>query len=170
MHETLAFPMTTPASTTTAVPAAGDTAPDFTLPSTAGRDVTLSAFRERGNVLLAFFPLAFTSTCTTEMCAFTDDFEQFATSETTVLPISVDSVPTLKEYRAKYDMKVELLSDFRREVSRRYGVLLEERFFSTRAYFLIDREGTIRWAHVESSPRNRRENAVILAEIAKLNG
>ena len=162
--------MTTPASTATAAPSAGETAPDFTLPSTAGRDVTLSSLRGERNVLLAFFPLAFTSTCTTEMCAFTDDFDAFATSNTVVFPISVDSVPTLKEFKAKHGLKVDLLSDFRRDVSRKYGVLLEERYFSTRAYFLIDREGTVRWAHVEESPRKRRENAEILAEIAKLQG
>ena len=162
--------MTTPASTANAVPAAGDTAPDFTLPSTEGRDVALSSLRGERNVLLAFFPLAFTSTCTAELCAFGDDYDQFATTNTTVFPISVDSVPTLKEFKAKHGMKVELLSDFRRDVSRKYGVLLEERFFSTRAYFLIDREGTVRWAHVEANPGRRRENAEILAEIAKLQG
>lgn len=160
--------MTTPASTASATPGAGDLAPDFTLPSTAGREVTLSSLRGERNVLLAFFPLAFTSTCTTEMCAFSEDFDQFAQRDTVVLPISVDSVPTLKEYRAKYAMTVELLSDFRREVSRRYGVLNEERFHSKRAYFLVDREGVVRWAHVESRAGERRENAEILAEIEKL--
>ena len=160
--------MTTPASTATTVPRAGDLAPDFTLPSTAGRDVTLSSLRGGQNVLLAFFPLAFTSTCTAELCAFTEDFDQFASGGTTVFPISVDSVPTLKEFRKMHHMNVELLSDFRRDVSRRYGVLLEERFFSNRAYFLIDRSGTVRWAHVEDNPSRKRENAEILAEIAKL--
>ena len=160
--------MTTPASTASAVPAVGETAPDFTLKSTEGREVTLSSLRGERNVLLAFFPLAFTSTCTTEMCAFTDDFDEFAKTGTVVFPISVDSVPTLKEYRAKYGMKVELLSDFRREVSRRYGVLDEKRFFSRRSYFLIDREGIVRWAHVEEQGGNRRENSELLEQIAKL--
>jgi peroxiredoxin len=160
--------MTTPPSTATAVPAAGDTAPDFTLPSTAGRDVTLSALRGERNVLIAFFPLAFTSTCTAELCAFGDDFDQFATAGTLVLPISVDSVPTLKEFKAKYGMKVDLLSDFRRDVSRAYGVLDEQRFYSRRSYFLVDREGVVRWSHVEEKGGNRRENAEILEQIAKL--
>ena len=151
----------------TAVPAVGTVAPDFTLASTAGEKVTLSALRGRP-VLIAFFPLAFTSTCTTELCAFSDDWDVFGERAVHVLPISVDSVPTLKEFKAKHGMKVELLSDFRRDVSRKCGVLLEERFFSTRAYFLIDREGTVRWAHVEANPGKRRENAEILAEIAKL--
>ncbi len=125
--------MTAAASTTLPV---GAVAPDFALPSTAGTDVTLSSFRGRKHVLLAFFPLAFTSTCTAENCAFSEDYDAFERAGTTVLPISVDSVPTLKEYKAKHAMRQDLLSDFKREVSRTYGVLLEDRFFSKRAYFL----------------------------------
>ena len=149
-------------------PAAGERAPDFVLPSTSGRLVTLSSFAGQKNVLLAFFPLAFTSTCTAEMCAFTDDFDQFAGGGVEVLPISVDSVPTLTEYKRKYDMRVDLLSDFKREVSRLYGTLREDTFFSNRAYFLIDKAGTVRWAHVEARPGQRRENHEILEQIAKL--
>ena len=81
-------------SATTSLPAVGSPAPDFTLPSTADADVTLSRLRGK-NVLLAFFPLAFTKTCTLELCAFTDDFAQFESANTAVLPFSVDSVPTL---------------------------------------------------------------------------
>jgi len=153
---------------TTTKPAVGTAAPEFTLPSTAGRDVALAEFRGKKNVLLAFFPLAFTSTCTAEMCAFTDDFERFASADTVVLPISVDSVPTLKEYKAKYAMKVDLLSDFTRDVSRRYDALLEEKFFSKRAYFLIDRAGILRWAHTEAELGHRREDAELLERIAAL--
>jgi len=149
-------------------PAVGATAPDFTLPSTAGVDVTLSAFRGKHNVLLAFFPLAFTSTCTAENCAFTEDYDQFAGTGTVVLPISVDSVPTLKEYRAKYAMRQDLLSDFKRDVSRRYGTLLDDKSFSSRAYFLIDRQGVVRWRHTEAQLGDRREDAELLQVIRSL--
>jgi peroxiredoxin len=149
------------------VPTAGQPAPDFTLASTSGDKVTLSSLRGH-NVLVAFFPLAFTSTCTAELCAMTEDYDEFAKHDVTVLPISVDSTASLKEFKAKYGLKTDLLSDFRRDVSRAYGVLIEERFYSNRAYFLIDREGVVRWAYVEAMPGNRRENAAILAEIAKL--
>jgi len=108
------------AATSTTLPV-GAVAPDFALPSTAGTDVTLSAFRGRKHVLLAFFPLAFTSTCTAENCAFSEDYDAFERAGTIVLPISVDSVPTLKEYKAKHAMRQDLLSDFKREVSRTYG-------------------------------------------------
>ena len=151
-----------------AVPTVGSAAPDFTLPSTSGKDVTLSAHRGKP-VLLAFFPLAFTSTCTTELCALSDDYAQFRDRGVVVLPISVDSVPTLREFKTKERIAVDLLSDFKREVSRRYGTLLEERFFSNRAYILIDRTGTVRWVHVEETPATRRENHEILEHIAALD-
>ena len=154
--------------TAQSVPAAGSEAPDFTLASTSGSDVTLSSFRGRQAVLLAFFPLAFTSTCTTELCAFRDDYDEFEKRGVVVLPISVDSVPTLKEFKAKHQMRTDLLSDFKREVGTRYGVMWKDAFFTNRAYFLIDRDGVIRWAHVEETPGGRRENAEILAEIARL--
>ena len=157
--------MTAPAATRS--PAAGAPAPDFTLQSTSGRAVTLSSFAGR-HVLLAFFPAAFTSTCTTELCAFTEDFDQFAGHGVEVLPISVDAVPSLAEFKRRYDMKVDLLSDFKREASQAYGTLWQDAFFSNRAYFLIDKAGVVRWAHVEANPGQRRENQEILAEIAKL--
>jgi len=151
-------------------PAVGDLAPDFTLASTAGADVTLSSFRGTQQVLLAFFPLAFTSTCTAEMCAFSEDFDQFARARTAVLPISVDSVPTLKEFKAKHAIKVDLLSDFKRQVSRAYGTLLEAKFHSNRSYFLIDREGRIQWQHTEAELKHRRDDAELLRQIEALAG
>jgi len=149
-------------------PRVGAAAPDFTLPSTSGTDVTLSSFRGRRNVLLAFFPLAFTSTCTAENCAFSEDYSAFERADTVVLPVSVDSVPTLKEYKAKYAMRQELLSDFKRDLSRAYGTLLPDRFFSTRAYFLIDKQGILRWQHVEAELGARRDDAELLRQIASL--
>lgn len=116
-------------------------------------------------MLLAFFPLAFTGVCTKEMCAFTDDYEQFRSAETEVLPISVDSVPTLKEFKSKERMSVDLLSDFKREVSRQYGTLLEDKFFSNRAYVLIDRDGVVRWTFTEETPGSRRENGELLERL-----
>ena len=149
------------------VPAVGASAPDFTLPSTSGKEVTLSALHGR-NVLLAFFPLAFTSTCTQELCDMRDDWDQFGSADVTVLPVSVDSSPTLAEFKGKYSLKSDLLSDFKREVSRKYGVLLEDRFVSARAYFLIDKTGTIRWEHVESNSSQKRDNNELFEQIRRL--
>jgi len=149
------------------LPSVGAPAPDFTLTSTSGQPVTLSGLRGK-NVLLAFFPLAFTSTCTAELCAMSEDFDKFQSADTIVLPISVDSVPTLKEFKAKEKITVDLLSDFKRDVSRLYGVLNEERYFSNRAYVLIDRGGVVRWTYQEANNSERRENSEILAQLAGL--
>lgn len=154
-------------ATAASLPALGSPAPDFSLPSTSGNEVTLSRLRGK-NVLLAFFPLAFTRVCTTEMCSFTEDYGAFRDADAEVLPISVDSIPTLKEFKSKERISVDLLSDFKREVSRRYGTLLEDRFHSNRAYVLMDRDGIVRWTFAEDTPGSRRENAELLQRIRAL--
>lgn len=160
--------MTATTSPIAQVPAAGEHAPDFSLQSTCGATVRLSGFRGKSPVLLAFFPLAFTSTCTAELCEFSESFDRYAGKGVAVLPISVDSVPTLRAFKAKYAMKTELLSDFKREASRAFGVLREETFFSERAYFLVDGDGVIRWMHVESKLGDRRDNSELFDRIAAL--
>lgn len=149
-------------------PRVGEPAPDFTLPSTGGTDIHLSAFRGDKNVLLAFFPLAFTSVCTAELCDFNLDLDKFAGRGAVILPISVDSVPTLKEYKAKLGLGMDLLSDFKRDVCRAYGTLMDDKFYSRRAYFLIDRAGRLAWAHVETENKQRRQDDELLAQIQSL--
>ena len=150
-------------------PQIGDIALEFTAASTSGKDVSLSSFRGKRDVLLAFFPLAFTGTCTKEMVCFTEDFDQFAGRGVELLPISVDSTASLREFKNKLQMKTELLSDFKRNISKAYGVLNEDRFYSNRAYFLIDKEGRVRWSHVEGNNSEKRENSEILAAIKLLS-
>lgn len=150
-------------------PQVGDIAPDFAAPSTSGSEVSLSAFRGKRSVLLAFFPLAFTGTCTKELVCFTEDFDQFAGNGVEILPISVDSIPSLREFKNKLQMKSELLSDFKRDISRAYGVLNEDRFYSNRAYFLVGKDGRVRWSHIERNNGERRENSEILAAIKLLS-
>jgi peroxiredoxin len=150
-------------------PQVGDLAPEFTAPSTSGKDVSLSEFRGRKNVLLAFFPLAFTGTCSKELACFSEDFDRFAGRGVEILPISVDAVPSLREFKNKLQMKTDLLSDFKRDISRAYGVLNEDRFYSNRAYFLIDRNGRLRWSHVETNNGERRENEEIFAAMSLLS-
>jgi peroxiredoxin len=152
-----------------ASPRVGETAPDFSLDSTAGTPVTLARYRDMQHVLLAFFPLAFTSTCTAEVCEFSNDFDGYAASNVAVLPISVDSLPALREFKAKHGIRVDMLSDFRREVARRYGVLDENRFFARRAYVLIDRGGVIRWFHIEDELGHRRRTDELMARIGELD-
>jgi peroxiredoxin len=117
-------------------------------------------------VLVAFFPLAFTGVCTAEMCEFSDEFAKFEGANAAVLGISVDSIPTLNEFKAKHGITVPLLSDFKRDVARAYGVLLEEQFFARRAYFIVDRGGVVTWTHVEDELGHKRDNAELLARLA----
>src|SRR3954453_8366117 len=104
-------------------PLLGQAAPDFTLPSTSGQKVTLSKLKGQ-TVMLAFFPLAFSSTCTEEFCTMRDDYSAFAGRNVKVLPISVDHTYSLKEYIDKFKLPVEMLSDFKRDGAQQYGVLL----------------------------------------------
>jgi peroxiredoxin len=147
----------------------GDKAPDFNLKSTSGEMVGLGQFKGQKNVLVAFFPLAFTGVCTAENCAFSEDYDQFESKGTVVLPVSVDSTPTHNEFRSKHGMRQHLLSDFKREAGRAYGVLDEEKFFTKRAYFLIDKQGIVRWKHVEDELGHSRTDTELLEQIAKLS-
>lgn len=156
-------------SVSSSPPRVGEVAPDFSLDSTSGSPVRLSDHRDQRHVLVAFFPLAFTSTCTAEVCEFSTDFDRFARANVAVLPISVDSVPTLREFKAKHALRVDLLSDFRRDVSRLYGVLDDERFFARRAYFLIDRRGVLRWSHIEDQLSHKRGADELLSKIEALD-
>ena len=146
----------------------GEIAPDFTLPSTGAAPVMLSSFAGEKYVLLAFFPLAFTSVCTAEMCSFWEDVAKFEAADTKVFGISVDHTASQKAFQEKAKFSIELLSDFRRDVSRAYGVLLEEQNFSKRAYFLIDRDGIVRWKNVEQELGDKRDNAELLTAIRSL--
>jgi peroxiredoxin len=150
-----------------AEPNVGADAPDFSLKSTSGEQVSVSQFKGQKNVLVAFFPLAFTGVCTAENCSFSEDYSKFEGVDTVVLPVSVDSVPTLNEFRAKHGMKHHLVSDFKREAGRAYGVLDEEKFFTKRAYFLVGKDGKLRWKHVEAELGHSRPNSELLEAIAK---
>ena len=150
-------------------PQIGQAAPDFTLPSTSGKKVTLSDLKGTA-VMLAFFPLAFSSTCTEEFCTMRDDYSAFAGRKVKVLPISVDHTYSLREYVSKYELPVEMLSDWHREVSKLYGVYMPERNYANRAYFLVDEQGILRWSHIEENPSHRRENRELLAAIDAVGG
>jgi peroxiredoxin len=149
-------------------PNVGDKAPDFSLKSTSGEMVGISQWKGQKNVLVAFFPLVFTGVCTKENCAFSDDYAKFEGKDTVVLPVSVDATPSQNEFRTKHGMKQHLLSDFKREAGRAYGVLDDEKFFTKRAYFLVDKTGVVRYKHVEAELGHSRSNDELLAEIDKV--
>lgn len=133
----------------------GQAAPDFTLFDNEKNPVTLSALKGK-NVLLLFFPQAFTSVCTKELCGVRDNIGQYQHADASVYGISVDSVFTLNKFREDQQFNFPLLSDFNKEVSEAYGSLYQDwilnmRGVSKRSAFVIDKEGIVRYAEVLES-------------------
>jgi peroxiredoxin len=130
----------------------GYAAPDFSLFDSDKSKVTLSEFKGK-NVVLLFFPQAFTGVCTTELCSVRDGLQAYNDLNATVLGISVDSIFTLAKFKAEQNYNFTLLSDFNKEISTTYGTLYDTFVFdmkgvSKRSAFVIDAEGTVRYAEV----------------------
>lgn len=136
----------------------GQPAPDFTLYDSNKNKVTLSELRGK-NVLLMFFPQAFTGVCTQQVCTARDNMSQYGNANAEVLGVSVDSVFTLAKFKETENLNFPLLSDFNKEVSRAYGSLYDEwildmKGVSKRAAFVIDAQGCIQYAEVLDNPGN----------------
>ena len=132
--------------------ALGSKAPDFTLTNSDKQAVTLSEHFGKPIVLL-FFPLAFTSVCTAELCSVRDNIAFYNQTNATVLGISVDSPFTLAKFKEEQKLNFQLLSDFNKEVSGAYGALYENfvlglKGVSKRSAFVINAEGNIAYAEV----------------------
>lgn len=130
----------------------GDQAPDFKLYNTEKQTIELSSFKGQ-NVVLLFFPLAFTSTCTAELCSVRDDIGSYGGLNAKVFGISVDTVFSLNKFKAEQNINFDLLSDFNKEVCQAYGsfydtFILEMHGVAKRSAFVIDAEGIIRYAEV----------------------
>src|SRR5690554_690560 len=129
----------------------GSAAPTFTLPVAVGADpVSLADYRGRSNVVLLFFPLAFSGRCTEELCQVQEDLSTWNDLDAAVLGISVDSIFVNPRFAAEHGLTFPLLSDFNREVTTAYGVR-NDNFFgmkgvADRSAFVVDREGIIRYA------------------------
>lgn len=145
------------------------TAPDFELPNQFGEHVRLHDFRGKKPVALVFFPLAFSSTCTTELCELRDNLAMFQAEGVELLGISVDSKATLRAFADSRAYTFTLLADFwpHGEVAREYGVFLEEKGFATRATFLIDIGGVIRASFITApgEARSIEDYARALSEL-----
>ena len=133
----------------------GQSAPEFTLYDSDKNKVSLSDFRGK-NVLLLFFPQAFTGTCTKELCAVRDDISRYSNVNAQVIGISVDSIFTLAKYKEEEQYNFPLLSDFNKEVSALYDTLytewiLDMKGVSKRSAFVIDKAGKICYAEVLES-------------------
>ena len=130
----------------------GNVAPDFTLYNTEKQVIKLSELRGQ-NVVLLFFPLAFTSTCTKELCGVRDDIANYSGLNAKVFGISVDSIFSLGQFKKEQELNFDLLSDFNKEASTAYDCLyeqfvLEMKGVSKRSAFLIDANGIIQYAEV----------------------
>ena len=150
----------------------GEPAPDFTLYDSTRQKLTLSDLKGQ-SVLLLFFPLAFTSTCTKELCAVRDSIAWYNDVHATVLGISVDSLHTLAKYKAEQSLNFTLLSDFNKEVSTLYNTLYEMfgynmKGVSKRSAFIIDKDGIIRYMEILEDAGKVPDFDAIRAELLRL--
>ncbi|MCV7151175.1 peroxiredoxin [Mycolicibacterium pyrenivorans] len=149
--------------------AVGHDAPDFTLKDQNNQSVTLSSFRGVKNVLLVFFPLAFTSICARELDEIRDRMADFVNDDTATLAISVGPSPTHKVWATQRGFTFPVLADFwpHGAVSQAYGVFNDDTGFASRGTFAVDRSGVIRFAECKE-PGEMRDHAVWSHALAAL--
>jgi peroxiredoxin len=136
----------------------GKPAPDFSLVNQFGETVSLSSFKGKKNVVVLFYPFAFSGICTGELCALRDDLSAFHNDDAELLAISCDPMYSLKAYGEAEGYSFQLLADFwpHGDVATSYGVFLEEKGFATRGTFIIDKKGILRW-QVVNGPGEARD-------------
>lgn len=153
----------------------GQSAPDFTLPEKPGQDpVTLSGYRGDKNVVLLFFPLAFSPVCSQELCSLRDGrYGELRSQDAEVLGVSVDSPFALQAWAEQENFSFPLLSDFNKEASKRYGVLYEDLLglqgVSKRAAFVVDKNGVVQYAEICPTPKDLPDFDAIQAKVAALS-
>jgi glutaredoxin-dependent peroxiredoxin len=151
----------------------GDVAPLFTLYSSDKQPVSLQDYKDH-NVVLLFFPMAFTGVCTQELCSMRDNIADYEGLDAKILAVSVDSPFTLDKFKSDQHLNFPLLSDFNKEVSTAYGALYEEFVFglkgvSRRSAFVIDKQGIVRYAEVLESAGNLPNFEAVKSTLAELN-
>jgi peroxiredoxin len=147
----------------------GQPAPDFALKDQHNQVVSLADFRGRKNVVLVFYPYAFTRVCEGELCAIRDDLPSFQNDDVQVLTVSVDTVFAHRVWAEREGFDFPLLADFwpHGAVAQAYGCFNEERGCSTRGTYVIDKDGVVRWKVVNAIPdgRDQAEYLKVLAEL-----
>ena len=130
----------------------GTSAPDFKLKNQFGEEVALSSFKGNKNVVLLFYPFAFSGICTGELCGLRDALSTFQNDNVELIAISCDAMHTQKAFAEKEGYKFSLLTDFwpHGEVAKKYGVFNDERGCAIRGTFIIDKSGVLRWSVVNS--------------------
>ncbi len=147
----------------------GDTAPDFTLSDSNGNSVTLSSFRGQKNVVLAFFPFAFSTTCSAQMPSYEAELSRFQSLDTEVLAISMDARQSLAAWAKQLGLTFPVLSDFypQGKVVDAYGAR-HAAGMPERALFVIDKSGNIAWIHVHRPTAEVPDNEELFEVLRKL--
>jgi len=142
-------------------------APDFTLPDQDGQNVTLSSFRGKKTVVLAFYPFDWSPVCTNENKCFTNDLGEFSASGAEVLGISVDSKFSHHAWREALGLKQTLLADLKREVCQKYGLFIEDFNCAKRETVVVDKAGRVRYKKVQEvlTARDNKEILKALQDI-----
>ncbi|MEZ4884484.1 MAG: redoxin domain-containing protein [Chitinophagales bacterium] len=133
----------------------GDKAPNFTLYNTEKKEVSLADYKGK-NLVILFFPLAFTGVCTTELCSVSGGLDFYNNANAEVIGISVDSLFTLEKFKAENDINFPLLSDFNKSTATAYDTIYEEfvlgmKGVAKRSAFVVDSSGVVQYAEVLAS-------------------
>ncbi len=150
----------------------GQKAPAFTLTDSENNQVNIENYKGK-NILLLFFPLAFTGTCTAELCSLRDDIASYNKANAQVFGISVDSRFVLGKFKEEQKLNFPLLSDFNKEASTAYGAIYDDfigmKGVSKRSAFVIDKEGIVRYAEVLEKASDLPDFIAIKNVLAGLN-
>lgn len=146
----------------------GDTAPDFTLKDQDQKEVKLSDYRSKKNIVLAFYPLDWSPVCTTENKCLTDDFPSFQSSNAEVFGVSADSFFSHKAWADSLGLKHRLLADMHRTVSKSYGLYFEPLNCAKRATVIVDKNGKVAYVKVQEI-KTARDDKEILTALKQLN-
>jgi peroxiredoxin len=151
----------------------GKPAPDFKLFNTEKKEISLTDYRGK-NLVILFFPLAFTGTCTIELCTIRDNYNDYTKLNAEVIGISIDSLFVLEKYKKDQNFNFELLSDFNKTASKAYGVLYDEFVFgmkgvSKRSAFVVDKQGAIQYAEILEKASDQPNYENIKACLAELH-
>jgi len=159
---------TAPSKTSETTPiAVGSKAPDFTLPDQDKKEFKLSDCLGKKNVILFFYPLDWSPTCTKENACFTHDLSRFS-KYGEVAAVSIDSTWSHKAWQEKLGLKHKLLSDMHRTVTKAYGLFLPGANISQRATVVIDKRGTVAWVKVEADITKERDYNEVEEQLKKL--
>lgn len=151
----------------------GQKAPDFTLFDSDKNEVSLSGLQGK-NVVLLFYPLAFTGTCTKEVCSVRDNMAVYNNANAEVLGISIDNVFIQDKFKKEHNLQFPLLSDFNKETIKAYDIVHDTFAFGMkevgkRSAFVIDKEGVVQYAEVLDVPSELPNFEAINAKLAELN-